>query len=321
MTGERLFTHWPNLIASEGLVCGVDIGSTGARYILCDLDGQVLARGRTDRGLVSPADAVAELWGQIAAHIYSLHRSEETLIRLGVSFSGAVHPRFGKILWSPALPTWEGFELKSALADLAVGAVVANNANAGVVGEVLFGAAQESRHVAYLHLGQGVGLGLLLDGRLYAGARGFSGEVGHMRIPGSGSPCRCGGLGHLEAYAPPFLYRDTPLEREPTSRAVEAALEEALQGNPPYSERLSLVSQSFVQALHQIWLLLDVEVVVIGSPSGKLNQYLAEQAVASKDDWPFGRIGNWTQVVPAARPGESELYGALGLALLSLTGS
>jgi predicted NBD/HSP70 family sugar kinase len=317
---ERLFTQWPNLLVSEGLVGGIDVSSLGIRYMLCDLDGHVLARGRTDRSLASPQEAIAELWSQLAHHIRSLHRSEDALVRLGVSFSGVIHPKSGRVLWSPALPTWEGYELKGSLEDFAAAIVVANNANAGAVGEVLFGAAADARHVAYLHLGQGVGLGIFCEGKLYAGARGFAGEVGHMRMPGLDSPCRCGGRGHLEVCAPPFLYRDTALEREPITDAINSAIDAALQGIQPYRDRLSVFTESFVAALHQIWLLLDPEVIVVGSSSGKLNSYLAREASAQKDAWPFDRTGEWRHVKPASRPGDSELCGALGLALLSLTG-
>ncbi len=319
VTSERLFSHWPNLLASEGLVCGIDVGSSAVRYVLCDLDGNILTKGRTDMGLGRPNEVVDALFDHISSRLNALHRTPDSIVRIGVSFSGVVHPKSGKVLWSPPLPTWEHFDLKAAFEAWRTAVVVANNANAGAVGEVLFGAARDFRNAAYIHLGQGIGLGIFNEGRLYTGARGFAGEIGHMQVADGGRPCRCGGKNHLEGLAGSFLFSDTPLESQPGPEALQASVDAALRGIEPFAGRLRVLSGRLSEAITQLWLILAPDVVVIGSQSPTLNNLLAREASTLDQEWPFERAGVRKLVVPAAMPGESELYGALGLALLSLS--
>ena len=75
------------------------------------------------------------------------------------------------------------------------------NANAAVLGECFTGAARGLRHVLMLTLGTGVGGSMVLDGRLYGGARGIAGELGHFPLERGGRPCTCGNRGCLEQYA------------------------------------------------------------------------------------------------------------------------
>jgi len=95
-----------------------------------------------------------------------------------------------------------------------------NDANAGALAEWRFGAGRGKRSVVYMTMGTGIGGGLVLDGRLYRGANGNAGEVGHMRVtPQGGPPCGCGKRGCLEAYCSgPAIARRA---REELARARE----------------------------------------------------------------------------------------------------
>ena len=89
------------------------------------------------------------------------------------------------------------------------------------MGEHLFGAGRGVADMVYLRLSAGVGLGLILGGRLYGGVSGIAGEVGHIPIVDDGLICRCGNRGCLETIASPVAVADL-LERsrgEPVSIA------------------------------------------------------------------------------------------------------
>jgi glucokinase len=79
--------------------------------------------------------------------------------------------------------------------------VLENDARAAGLGEYAHGAGRGARDLIYLHLGTGVGGGVILDGRLQHGATMTSGEFGHMVVSADGPRCSCGKPGHLEAYA------------------------------------------------------------------------------------------------------------------------
>ena len=76
-----------------------------------------------------------------------------------------------------------------------------NDVNAGTYGEFKLGAGKGSKHVIGLFPGTGIGGGIVLDGRLYRGATGNAGEIGHMIIQADGALCGCGQYGCLEALA------------------------------------------------------------------------------------------------------------------------
>jgi len=120
---------------------------------------------------------------------------------IGLACAGTVDTGRGVVVTSPNLPLVE-VPVAQAMQDaLGVPIVIENDANAAVLGEAVAGAAIDFRHVVMLTLGTGVGGGLLLDGRIYHGANGGAGELGHMVVQKGGLACRCGSHGCLEMYA------------------------------------------------------------------------------------------------------------------------
>jgi predicted NBD/HSP70 family sugar kinase len=75
------------------------------------------------------------------------------------------------------------------------------DANRGALAEIVWGAGRGRSDVLYVKVATGVGAGLVLQGRLYHGAGGTAGEIGHMTIDEAGPVCRCGNRGCLEAFA------------------------------------------------------------------------------------------------------------------------
>src|SRR5690606_18861442 len=71
----------------------------------------------------------------------------------------------------------------------------------GALGEKLYGAGQEASNLVYVSVGIGIGTGIVLNGELYKGISGFSGEIGHTTIEVNGKKCRCGNKGCWELYA------------------------------------------------------------------------------------------------------------------------
>ena len=76
-----------------------------------------------------------------------------------------------------------------------------NDATAAAVGERLHGAAKDLKNFCLIYFGQGLGLGIMIDGRPFRGANGNAGEIGHVLVKKGGRLCSCGQHGCLEAYA------------------------------------------------------------------------------------------------------------------------
>ncbi len=121
-----------------------------------------------------------------------------------------------------ALPAWKGHGGFSFLSErFGVPVLVDNNANLGALAEHWWGAGQGVEDVTYIKIGTGIGSGHIVGGRLYRGATGAAGEIGHIAIDPQGAPCSCGLRGCLCTLvgAHPLVLRAAALRAEhPDSR-------------------------------------------------------------------------------------------------------
>jgi glucokinase len=175
------------------LVAGVDVGGTNIGIGLVDDDHAVV--GRTKAG--TPR-SVADLVDLITVGIGGLDRAPEAI---GVGLPGIIDA--GRVVQAPNLEGWDDDTDVPALITERTGipAVLVNDAQAGILGEWVAGAARGDSFVLGVWLGTGVGGGLILDGKGYDGAGGGSGELGHMVVRPDGARCGCGRRGCVEAYA------------------------------------------------------------------------------------------------------------------------
>ena len=124
------------------------------------------------------------------------------LAAIGVSFGGPVDAARGLVRLSHHVPGWEEIPLADQLqAELGAPAAVDNDANVAALGEWRFGAGQGTESLLYVTISTGIGGGWVLGGRIWGGADGMAGEIGHMIVRPGGAACDCGRRGCLEAEA------------------------------------------------------------------------------------------------------------------------
>jgi glucokinase len=152
----------------------------------------------------------------------------------GIGFPGFFKGDSGVLTASPNLPYLHDFPLASRLSEvLGMPVFACNDAMLAALGEHRFGAGKGLRNLLHLTLGTGIGGGLVLDGRPYAGESGMAMEIGHLRVERDGRLCGCGGHGCLEAYASATAvaarFRELSGEACEDARAVYRL---AKEGNP-----------------------------------------------------------------------------------------
>lgn len=184
------------LAARPGLVGAVDLGHRHLAVALGGSDGSIV-RSRwldhdvdTDPGsaLSAAADVIRELLEESA---------EGPLNAVAVSVPQPVSDSSGLVAPTPFLPSWDGLDIASTLsAVFAVPVLIENDANAGALAEN-----DRRGSVAYVKLSTGIGMGIVIGGRLVRGVRGQAGEVGHLVIQPEGQLCGCGSRGCLETLA------------------------------------------------------------------------------------------------------------------------
>lgn len=185
-------------MSREGFVGAIDLGGTKIRSIVVDEGLRVLA---TDQ---RPTEADAGPEVVMARMVESLRAASggRGLSAVGISTPGPCDPDRGVVTAGPNLPGWRDIPLAQRIREATgLPAWIENDANCAAIAEHQLGAGRGASHLLLVALGTGIGGGLILNGKIYRGASGGAGEIGHMRLVEDGPPCGCGRRGCLEPLA------------------------------------------------------------------------------------------------------------------------
>ncbi len=117
-----------------------------------------------------------------------------------IATAGLIDAARGRVILAPNIPGFRNLVLTTPIAErLNIPAYIENDASAAALGEFRFGAARGTRHLLHATIGTGIGGGIVIDGKLYRGAKGLAGEIGHIILDPAGPRCNCGSRGCLEA--------------------------------------------------------------------------------------------------------------------------
>ena len=219
----------------------------------------------------------------------------------GIGFGGPVDFERQRVVLSTHAPGWGDFDLPAYLTNLlGFVPVMDNDANAGALGEALYGAGRGHRPLFYLTLSTGIGGGLVSSDTVYRGADSYAGEIGHLTVRPDGPECLCGSHGCLERMCCGLW-----LERDHGRPASE------LLCDPAFVQRYVI---DLALGLKAALMLLNPARTVIGGGIAKagdrlfvpLRAELRKQITA----WSRARI----DVVPAELGDDSVLWGAMALA-------
>ncbi|MEU6666275.1 ROK family transcriptional regulator [Streptomyces sp. NPDC046727] len=190
------------LVPEAGHAVGVHLDRDELRAVLVDLDGTVVGERRRAVDLGAGAEAVlgvvAETVEALVAEVLGGQglSGAGSLLGVGVALPGPLDHTRGVLHRVTGFPEWAGFPLRDALAErLAVPVVVDKDTNAAALGLSVAG---ERGSFAYLHLGTGLGAGLVIGGSVHRGARTGAGEFGHQVVQLDGPACGCGNRGCVE---------------------------------------------------------------------------------------------------------------------------
>ncbi len=187
------------LVPEAGHAVGVHLDRDALRLVLVDLAGTVVGERCTELDLGAGTEAVvAAVAGEVEALVDGWARGGGgPLLGVGVALPGPLDHTRGVLHRVTGFAEWDGFPLRDALGErLGVPVAVDKDTNAAALGLAVAG---ERGSFAYLHLGTGLGAGLVIDGVVRRGARTAAGEFGHQVVQLDGPPCDCGDRGCVEA--------------------------------------------------------------------------------------------------------------------------
>jgi glucokinase len=197
------------------------------------------------------------------------------------------------------------------------------------LGEAWVGAGRGHRHLFMATIGTGIGGGIIIDGKIYRGANGMAGEVGHMVIDPEGEPCNCGNRGCLET-----ITSATAVLREAKRRlqAGEASslrqvsdlttrdvFDHARAGDALALAVVRKMTDTLGYALAQIANILNPEIIVIGGGVSRAGDVLFKPLFTSFSRFALPRVIEAAELRPAELGNDAGVLGAARLSLLSCT--
>lgn len=178
---------------------GVDMGATHIAVALTDLRCRVMAWEQQSHPVRDDPQGALALMGTLADKCLSrAGKGARRLVGVGVAVPSPVDPRQPDMLSEVVMPAWRGRGLAAPLrARFGVPVVIDNDANLGALAEMWWGAGRGFEDSAYIKVATGIGSGHIIGGRIYRGANGTAGEIGHTAIDSQGPACLCGLRGCL----------------------------------------------------------------------------------------------------------------------------
>jgi glucokinase len=309
------------------------------RVIGIDAGGTKLLGGVVDQGLVVHhrvhrtwrGSDRSETLDIFVEAVEEVRAAAPDVAAVGFGIPALVEWDTGVSRWSTHLPL-EDVRFRDLMSErLGLPVIVDNDANAALLAEARFGAARDVSHAVMVALGTGIGSGLLLDGKVYRGARGFGPEIGHMVVDLHGPDCQgsCPGRGCLEvlasgsrigrdgieaarAHPDSALGRRAAAGREITGGIVT---ELAHHGDAAARGVLSEVGRRLGYGLVGVINVFNPELVVLGGGALAAGDLLLDPARAVVAERALPPMSELARILPAHFGDEA---GMLGAALLAL---
>ena len=184
------------------MIIGIDLGGMSAKAALVTADGKLIGKTRVQTSAKNSPEETAFALAQLARRTADeAGISYDEVEAIGIGSPGVIDSANGVVVqWSNF--AWKNVPLAAFVEKYAKKRTfVLNDANSAALGEATFGAGKQFDDCALVTIGTGVGLGIIIGGKLFEGFRGAGTEFGHMVIRQNGELCTCGRRGCFECYA------------------------------------------------------------------------------------------------------------------------
>ncbi len=271
-------------------VIGIKLSDENHSAVLTDFAGQMLA----DATLPTPPNrkSLDELLEEVDALmdlvLKAAGKSLADISAVAIGMSGIVDHETGTVPWSPLLSDQDADLAAAFLARFGVPLHVDNDANVLTLAELWFGAGRSMSDFAVVTIENGVGMGMVLENRLFRGSRGMGLELGHTKVHLDGALCRCGQRGCLEAYLADYaLAREaaTALHRNPRNlqspnAMLDALFAQAKSGNDAARTIFQRAGRYLSVGLSNVVQLFDPELIILSGARMQYDYLYAEEVLA-----------------------------------------
>jgi len=321
----------PNLYGlnpSAKYVMGVDISRYHIRLGIFNFSNQPVIEIKViDEGLEVSTDFMKSLRDAVNDYIKESGIDKTKLMGIGIALPGLIDLHTG-ISYSylqdekPATIQFENF--------FNYPVFVENDTKVMTLGEQAFGMVQGKQNVLCLNIGSGIGLGMLLNGTLYKGHSGFSGEFGHIQVDPNGQLCYCGKIGCLETLASgtTMIKRArkeigegattiirTMVGGDLAKITIETILEAAQRGDQFAIGLLAAIGEHLGRGIAVLIHLFNPELIIIGGELTKAENYIVDPIQQNLNKYTIAKIRRDAQIITSSLGQNAGLMGTVALVM------
>lgn len=297
------------LMANAGYFLGIDIKLHHVNFGLMDLKkGMVTLEEKVPYRLMNTEDALLELF-QLIQHFLDQHQQyKKNLIAIGLNIPGRINPRTGH--------NYNHFNFREEpLSEIiyekfGIPTTIENDSKAMVLGEFFHADASNEKNAILINLDYGIGMGILIDGKIYHGKSGFSGELGHIPLFDNEIICHCGKKGCLETEASGIALLRKFKERIQAgstslafdgTRAIETItlqniIEAAKNEDTLCIEILEELGEKLGKAIAIVINIFNPETVILGGTLSETGEYLRFSAKSTLNRLSHSIVNNDTSL-------------------------
>ena len=309
----------PAMIALDpnaGFALGLDFGKRHLAVALADLSHDVLAEEWHAMPDDYDADAAIERAAELVDVVLADSGADrDRVIGVGMGLPGPVH-RTGVVGSSAILPGWAGTHAAERMRDrLELRVWLGNDANLGALAEATWGAGRELATLVYVKLSTGIGAGIVIDGRVFGGAGGTAGEIGHTSLDETGDICRCGSRGCLETYASGAAIAALLSRSLGEPLGPDDVLSRAIAGDPGCRRALADAGRHIGAAVADLCNLVNPERIVVGGRMAGAGDLLLDPLTEAVRMRAIPSAADDVEIVLGELGERAELLGAVALVL------
>ena len=261
--------------AEAGLILVADLGATQARFAVSDLAGAELIS--TVQELVidqEPAQVLAWVDTHLRALLDTAGRQAREVRAVVVGMPAPVEFSTGIAVKPPLMPQWDGYPVPGYFAKrYDADTLVDNDVNLMALGEHR-AVHPDLEHLLFIKVGTGIGCGIIVSGQLHRGTDGAAGDVGHIRVPGCDTPCRCGNTGCLEAVAGGQALASHLTASGVAAATVRDVARLAAHGNTQARQEVRAAAQHIGEVLAGVVSFANPSAIIVGGALAQLDEVL-----------------------------------------------
>jgi len=309
----------------------VDLGGTNLTCGLVDRQGRVLERLHRPSLADRSADEIAANLGDALGQVLAVSGVDAASpIGIGIGAPGIVYPDLGVIHRAGNFPAIQDLPLARIVGErLGLPVRLHHDVDMAVLAERRLGAGRGKRHIACITVGTGIGMGLILNGRLYSGSHAGAGNLGHLVLEADADPAAWGTRGYLEDRASGPAVRAAAMEAvrdgsptslrdrcggDPERLDARMVFEAAREGDPSSTRIVARVAHLLGVAIANLVNLLEPEVVIVGGGVAQAGDALFRPLTETARAYVCPFLRDSLHIVPAQLGEEAGLIGA-GLAV------